>query len=354
MNKNRMSLFKDVLKADESLFKNVQVLEFDYHPKLIKHRENQQFAIAGCIKPLFVGRKGDNALVFGTSGIGKTLACQSVLQELEEETDAIIPLYVNCWQHNTTYKVALNICEQLNYPFTPNKKGVELFKEIANLLNHKGIVLVFDEIDKTEDIDFLYTIIETIFKHSIILITNNKEKLFSMDKRIRSRLMLELVQFKKYSIEETKDILKERIDYAFHPNVWEGDALKATVKHTHQLGDIRSGLIILQKAGKLAENSGSRKITLDHVKKVLDKVDKYTVKGSSDLDGETRDILQIVKDFQRKTILECFRIYKERNGRLCYRSFYRKVKYLELNKYVAIRKVFRGRNGNTSTVEYLG
>lgn len=353
MTNHRMSLFKDVLKADETLFKNVQVLEFDYHPKLIKHREGQQFAIAGCIKPLFVGRKGENVLVFGSSGICKTLACQSVLQELEEETYTIVPLYVNCWQHNTTYKVALNICEQLNYPFTPNKKGIELFKEIANLLNHKGLVLVFDEIDKTEDIDFLYTIIENIFKHSIILITNNNEKLFEMDKRVRSRLILELIEFRKYSLEETRDILKERIKYAFHPNVWEIDAINSAVKHTHKLGDIRSGLIILQKAGKLAENQGSRKIKLDHVESVLDKVDKYTVRGSSDLDGETRDILQLIKENCGKTIVDCFKIYKE-TGRLCYRSFYRKVKYLELNKYVAIHKMFRGRNGNTSTVEYLG
>ena len=343
-----------MLTADECIFKNINVLDFDYQPKLIRYREGQQFEIARCIKPLFRNHKGENALVYGTSGIGKTLACKHIIKELEEETDQIIPIYVNCWQHNTTYKIALNICEQLKYPFTNNKKGVELFKEISDRINKSSAVFIFDEIDKAEDFDFLYTITEHIFKYSIVLITNNKGKLLSsIDKRIRSRLFLECIEFKKYKLEETKGILKERVDYAFCKDCFDEDAFLFAVKETQRRGDIRSGLLILLKSGKYADDRSSKSVKIDHVKKILDKIDKYAIKGSSDLDEATRNILDLVKKKNGKTITELFDKYKASNGELGYRSFYRRIKALELNKYVAVTKVYGGKKGNTSKVEYL-
>ena len=349
-----MALFKDMLHAGESLLKNEQVLDFDYQPKLVKYRENQQFAIADCMKPLFKNKCGSNVLVFGSSGIGKTLACRHIIHELEHETDLIIPVYVNCWEHNTTYKVALAICLQLEYPFTQNKKGVELFEVIAENLNQKSAVFIFDEIDKAEDLDFLYFINQKILRHSIVLITNYKEKLFGMDKRLRSRLFLDFVEFKKYCLEETSGILKERIEFAFFPEAWSKDAVEFACLKTQELGDIRCGLLMLKKAGKTAEDEGSRQIQPCHVEKILSKVDKYNVKGSSGLDKEARDILTLIKGNSGKTIFELYALYQKNNGTQVYRTFYRKVKYLELNKYVNIEKVFGGKGGNTSTVAYLG
>jgi len=349
-----MTLFKDMLTADECIFKNINVLDFDYQPKLIRYRENQQQEIARCIKHLFKNQKGENVLVYGSSGIGKTLACKHIMQELEEETDQIIPIYINCWQHNTTYKIALNICEQLKYPFTNNKKGVELFKEISERLNKFSAVFIFDEIDKAEDLDFLYTITEHILRYSVILITNNKGKLLSsIDKRIRSRLFLECVEFKKYNLEETKGILKERVDYAFSKDCFPNDTFLFAVDQTYSRGDIRSGLLILLKSGKYADDLSSKEVTIEHVKKILNKVDNYAIKGSSDLDDATRNILDLVKKKHGETITKLFESYKASNGELGYRSFYRRIKALELNKYIAVTKVFGGKKGNTSKVEYL-
>jgi len=343
-----------MLTADECVFKNIHVLDFDYQPKLIRYRENHQFAIANSIKPLFKNHKGENVLVYGSSGIGKTLACTNILKELEEETDSITPIYINCWQHNTTYKIALNICEQLNYPFTNNKKGVELFKEIVERINKGSAVFVFDEIDKAEDLDFLYTITEHILKYSIILITNNKGKLLSsIDGRVRSRLFLECVEFKKYNLEETKGILKERVDHAFCKGCFENDAFNFAVEKTFDRGDIRSGLLILLKSGKYADGLSSKYVKIDHVEKILDKVDNYAIKGSSDLDEATRGILDLVKKNTGKTIPTLFKAYQTTGGDLGYRSFYRRIKALELNKYIAVTKVFGGKKGNTSKVEYL-
>jgi cell division control protein 6 len=93
-----MTLFKDMLGSDESLFKNELALDYSFLPKLLPHRENQQKYLATCIKPLLMGKNGRNLFVYGAPGIGKTAALRFILNELEEETEEVIPIYINCWQ----------------------------------------------------------------------------------------------------------------------------------------------------------------------------------------------------------------------------------------------------------------
>src|SRR3972149_9649688 len=110
-----MGLFNDVLGAGESLFKNEESLDPEWLPKNLPFRENQHQYIATCIKPLLNNRNGMNLFVFGAPGIGKTAATRFVLRELEETTDEVIPVYVNCWQKNSTLKILVELCNVLGY-----------------------------------------------------------------------------------------------------------------------------------------------------------------------------------------------------------------------------------------------
>ena len=106
-----MNLFNNILKSNESLITNPIALDYDYQPKLIPYRENQQHHIAACIKPLFQNRNGKNILITGKPGIGKTVCAKHVLRELEEQTEEIIPIFINCWKKDTPYKIVIEICE---------------------------------------------------------------------------------------------------------------------------------------------------------------------------------------------------------------------------------------------------
>ncbi|MDO8480694.1 MAG: hypothetical protein Q7S65_02640 [Nanoarchaeota archaeon] len=90
-----MGMFDKILKAEESLFKNVDALDPHFVPKLVPYREEQQRAIADAIQPLFSERNGKNLVLHGFPGVGKTVACKKVILELEEKTDDILPLYIN-------------------------------------------------------------------------------------------------------------------------------------------------------------------------------------------------------------------------------------------------------------------
>jgi len=203
-----MGLFDDVLSADQTLIKNDAALDYEFLPRILKFRENEQKYLATALKPLFSERSGRNLFIFGAPGIGKTAAVRHVLNELEEHSDDIVPIYVNCWRQNTSYKVFVEICEELGYHFTQNKKTTELQKIALQLLNKKSAVLVFDEIDKAEDKDFLYVLIEGVYRKSIFLITNYRSWLVELDERIRSRLMAELQEFRPYTESETKGIIQ--------------------------------------------------------------------------------------------------------------------------------------------------
>jgi len=346
-----MGVFDNMLKADESLFKNVDALDFAFIPKIIPYREEQQRRIANAIQPLFSERNGKNIIIHGLPGIGKSVACRHVLMELEEKTEDIIPIYINCWQKNTSYKVAISICEQIGYRFIQNKKTDELLKEIIKLFNKRKVVFVFDEIDKAEDYDFLYTLMEEVYRKCIILITNFKTFMKDMDDRVKSRLVPELIEFRPYNLVETKGILKQRLEYAYHPDIWETDAFEMVVQKAATLQDIRSGIQLLKDCGDIAENKASKKITKEHSKQALNKIDEFGTVKSTDLKDEDKAVIDILKKNSNSKIGDLFKLYQGAGGKSSYKTFQRKMKSFEEQGFVKLTKC-KGDGGNTTLVEY--
>jgi cell division control protein 6 len=347
-----MGLFDDMLKSGESLFKIEDALDLDFVPKLMPYREQQQQYIAQCIKPLFSGHNGRNLFVFGTPGIGKTAAIKWVFRDLEEQTEEIVPIYVNCWQKNTSYKIAIEICEIIGYRFTQNKKTDELFKVIRGILNKKAAVFCFDEADKLEDFDFLYTLLEDIYKRTIILVTNHKEWLSLVDQRIKSRLTPDMLEFSQYNLKETTGVLRERMKFAFVENVWNEDAFILVVNKAFEAKDIRTGLYLMRQAGIAAEERASKKITMDDAKTALSKLTDFSIKKSSDLEEDTRSILNIIKEHSGKKIGELYNIYKGKDGKNTYKTFQRKIDSLEKNKFISLKKISGGAEGSTTIISF--
>lgn len=343
-----MGLFEDVLKGNESLIKNEDALDYEFLPKEIPHRENEQHYLATCIKPLFHKRSGRNLLIHGAPGIGKTAAVRSVLRELEDETDDIHTVYINCWQKNTTYKVLLEICEQVGYRFTQNKKTTELFDVISQIINKTAAVFVFDEIDKAEDFDFLYFVLEEVYHKSIFLLTNYRSWLVELDERIKSRLTPELVEFKQYTLAETTDILQGRIDIAFPLGTWEKDASTIVIEKTAQLKDIRSGLFLLRESALQAEEKSKRNIVKEHVSLAIKKLDDFTIKNSAELAADEQVVLKVIRQHAGGKIGDIFKQYQKAGGAGSYKTFQRKVKKLEEGKFIDVKKTMGGSEGNTT------
>jgi len=347
-----MSLFKETLRSGESLFRDTVLLNYDFQPKILFGRENEQQRFATAIKPLLQGNNGRNLFVHGAPGIGKTTACKHVLRELEEETDEVMPIYINCWKENTTFKIFLRICEDLGYKFIQSKKTSELFALMQTKLNKTNVVFVFDEIDKLEEMDFLYTILEDIYRKSIILITNYRDSYGEFDERIRSRLSPEFLFFRPYNESEIAAILQLRRDYAFVSGCWDDEAFKEIVEKCTELKDMRIGLYLMKEAGNIAEEKSSRKIELPHVAEAMMKVDDFFIKPKEGLDDELQLVLDLVKDHSGKKIGEIFSAYVEMGGEMSYKSFQRRVLKLTEGRFIKSEKVTSGKDGNTTLLHF--
>jgi len=345
------SLFKDILGSSESLFKNDVSLDYSFVPKIVPYREKEQRIIASCIKPLLQEKSGKNVFIYGQPGVGKTVALKKVLADLEEETEEVVPIYVSCWQHNTTFKIFTEICEQLDFKFIQNKKTEELFKMIKLVFNKKSVVFVFDEADKLEDLDFLYMIMEEIYRKTIILITNYKEWVMNLEDRIKSRLMPEMIEFRPYNYEETKGILKQRAEYAFFPGVLSNEAYELIAKKTSELQDIRTGLHLMKESGLIAESKSSRKITVEHAQQALNKTDEFTIKNTEELQGDEQMILELIKKNSGDKIGDLFKKYQGNGGKLVYKSFQRKIEKLQQSKFISVEKTAGGEDGNTTIIK---
>src|SRR3989338_3239167 len=246
-----MGLFSDILKSDETLFKNPVALEFSFQPKLIKYREEKQHYIASCIKPLLQERDGRNLIITGKRGVGKTVCLKHVLGELEEEySEEIFCIYVNCWKKDSPFKMVSEICEQVGYKWVHNKRIDELIKAAATIINKKSAVFVFDEIDKLQDHLVIYNLLEEIYKKSLILITNDDGFLSKLDQRVKSRLMPNTLKFEPYSLIQTSGILKE--------------ILELISKKTFENEDIRLGLFLLKESAEMAEGFAKKPIIISN------------------------------------------------------------------------------------------
>lgn len=346
-----MNLFDETLQDDETIFKNHQALDYEYLPKNLPYREHEQEYLATCIKPLFNSRSGKNVFIHGEPGIGKTAAARFVLQELRQKTDRIQTVYVNAWQKNTSYKILLDICEQLGYKFTHNKKTAELMEVIADILSDEPAVFVFDEIDKVNDLDFLYGLLEEIDYHSLILITNHKAWLSDLDQRLKSRLMPEMIEFDQYDFAETKGILERRIDYAFYDGVWTEDPLDKVARKSTQLKDIRSGLFLLREAANEAESRARKGVKSDDVGVAIQKLDDFTIKNSEELSDQKRSIYHVVKEHGPDKIGTLYETFTNQSTYdVSYKTFQRKVKDLAESGFIT-RNRETGRGGNTTIVQ---
>jgi len=338
-----------MLKDSESLFLNPDALDPDFIPKLIPHRENETHYIADVMKPLFQKRSGRNLFITGKPGIGKTVAIKHIFKELESKTDEVIPFYINCWKKNTMYKIVLELCEQLGYKWVQNRKADELWQEVVKLINKRSAVFCFDEVDKLDDVSILYSVCDDIYRKVILIVTNDRSWISSLDSRIRSRLIPESLEFRPYNYNETKNILEQRRDYAFVRNIWSEDAFNLVVEHAHKFQDIRTGLFLMRESANFAEMASSRKVLGEHTSKAISKISDFKIRSEVNLEDEEKAILSIIKENSGRPATDIYDVYKSSYDK-SYRTFQRKISDMEKAGLISVKGGISDTGGKQSLI----
>jgi len=288
---NVEKIFENVTK--KSIFLNKSVLQSDYTPETIPHREQQIKQVAKILACSLRLEKPSNLFIYGKTGTGKTLVVKYVLNELNKKAAALkIPLktiYVNCKLKkvsDTEYRILAELISQLgaDIPATGLPTDV-VYKKFINIIdeNKQLIIIVLDEIDeavKKIGDAFLYNFTRLNSEMmntqiSFIGISNDLTFIDSLDPRVRSSLSEEELVFPPYNALQLKDILIERAKRSFKRScVSSGVIEKIAALAAKEHGDARRAIDLLRIAAELAEREGKSKLTLEFVDKAIEKIER--------------------------------------------------------------------------------
>lgn len=280
--------------VDNNLFKNKSVLQSNYSPDTIPHRDDQIESVASILAPALRGERVSNLFLYGKTGTGKTLTVQHVGNKLLKKTEELGNqnlkfVYINCKLKkvaDTEYRIIAELINLLggSVPATglPTDQVYSKFIEIIDS-KKQVILIVLDEIDqavKKMNDNFIYnfTRLNSDLKNaqiSIIGISNDVTFMEDLDPRVRSSLGEEELVFPPYNALQLQDILRERSEKAFKETVLEEGVLaKCAAYAAREHGDARRALDLLRVAGELAERENNKKITLLHIDSANQKIER--------------------------------------------------------------------------------
>lgn len=285
--------FFEKFVSQKSLFRNKAVLQSNFNPQQIPHREDQIKSLATILAPSLRGEKPSNVFIYGKTGTGKTLVAQHTVDQLAAVAKGrevpVIPIYLNCKMKkvaDTQYRLIAHITRENfneNLPVT-GLPTEEIYAAFLRAVDTKKqiLILILDEIDQLMDKegdDMLYNLtrINTELKNaqiSIIGISNNANFITMLDPRVKSSLSQEEMFFPPYNALQIQDILKQRAAEAFAQGaVTAGVVEKCAAFAARDHGDARRAIDLLRVAAELAERSSASKVTTEHLDRAESKIE---------------------------------------------------------------------------------
>jgi len=323
--------------SKNSLFKNKFVLQSNYSPETIPHRDKEIEQIASILAPSLRGEKISNLFVYGKTGTGKTLSVHYVKDELLKRSGSnadgrILKIeYLNCKLRkvaDTEYRILAELIKKLGgeVPATGLPTD-QVYNKFIDLIEKEKqvLILVLDEVDqavkKISD-NFLYNLTRlnselANAQISIIGISNDLRFLDNLDPRVRSSLGEEEIVFPPYNALQLKDILKNRSEEAFNQGaICEGVIEKCAAFAAREHGDARRALDLLRVAGEIAERQGDSQIKLEHIDMANNKIERDKILDVIETEPKQfqlvlLSILNLSKNSEKIFTGEVYREYQE-------------------------------------------
>ncbi len=286
----------DNMESGKSIIKNRKVLHFSYLPELILHRNEELEKVTQSLSPILKQSRPSNLIVYGKPGTGKTLVIKKILDKIQQRVEKskfpIKLIYSNAKDEATLYSLFVSIGRQLDLdedqiPATGLSIS-EVFKRLLKAIekNQYNIVFVIDEIDYLAHLisktgkDVMYQLTranERLKNGSLTLVGISNDLTFKerLDPRVISSLSEEEIIFTNYSVDQLKEILKERIKEAFAEGTVEDSALNLCAAMAgREHGDARRAIDLLRVAGEIAERAQASKVTEEHIRTASSKIEE--------------------------------------------------------------------------------
>jgi len=259
---------------ENSVVKNRDKLKISHIPDKLQFRQKE---IQKIVNDLFVdaleGNEGQDAVITGEPGTGKTAVMKYVLRKLEDnyDTSRMDAVYVNCKTNSSQQEVFKAIMNSLDLEF---KRGVGLAENIDKLFQEyrnpedNSLVIVLDEVDSLYKSrrEYLNDVLYTLSRpdeHSdgfrfagslnVVCVSNDDNMYDYLEIDVDdSSFSPEKFEFLPYSVNEITEILLSRQEEAYREQILEREHMNRiaeVVAHKFN-SDIRVGIRILKKIPK--------------------------------------------------------------------------------------------------------
>jgi len=354
--------------SDQTLFRDIDVFEIDYIPEFFNYRESQLDELAYHIQPALEGGRALNAICRGLPGTGKTTSMLRIFSELEQTTQRVMPIYVNCQTDRTKYTVYSRIYAAI-FGHAPARTGISiksLLDAIGGALQRqqKSLIVCLDDANLLHYNNMLGDVINTLLRlHQdypgarvgvfATLSDMDLDLITELNRWVISPFCPSEIYFPPYDAEEIREILRDRIRIGLYPGVFSGSMLDSIVERTMESGDVRVGLDLVKRAVLNAERAARTEIAEEDVAVAYDQAKHihlaYSIRA---LSADERLLLRRIAELSQEEAgpLVSGAIYGrvEETPKVGYTVFSRQLRKLDSLRLVDLIRVQAG--GRTSEV----
>lgn len=282
-------------KTTSKIVKDHKVLDFNYIPPVLVHREEQMERLSSLFSPILDNPVSQNAFFHGPVGTGKTsMAHRFCLDFIEEGkgTKAIDYKIVNCRDRRTSVRVLHDIASKYQAIMYRGYSIIDLLDIFRKDIVKRGVhfIVVLDEVDALIAHDGSKAIYHlTRFDEqkasssgsvSLIMIST-RNVLVELDPATMSTFKRSnVIDFGRYSKVELLDIIEQRVRVGFHPNTIKTKGKSMIAEIAAGQGDARRAIELLQVAAAYADKDRKDRISLEHIRKAKSQVDKVDIEPS--------------------------------------------------------------------------
>lgn len=359
-------VINDILMHDETIFRDIKVFNPDYVPDNFLHRDSQMDALALCLRPALKGGKPINAIVVGSCATGKTTAIKKIFERVEEYSDKISCVYVNCQMYTTRFGVFSQIYQKV-FGISPPDTGIPFSRIYRDVMKHlrdtdRALVVALDDVNylfhNKNANKIFYDILRAHeefegVRTGLFAIISDIEFRYILDKNVNSIFIPQEIIFDPYDYHETRSILKERIKIGFYPEVISEELLDQITYKAMSIGDLRVGIDLLRVVGNIAESEASKTIEKKHFDKAIKDTDSISLKNTIDSLSEVEKALfKIIIETDDDADLVAGKLYERLNEikPLSYASFDRILNKLEFLRLIDIKFTGKGMKGNSRVI----